>query len=190
MKPPERKPARGEVAVPAEIGRQSNPLDYIAEEHLRQREICAALDRLAVLDPPDVDLAIEVLVHLNTWLPPHIRDEEEDLFPLLRRRAPPGDDINETLNRLGREHVSTTGKMQKLRAILQRMITSNTAPKPRDATILSEFAAHERRHLIVENAIVLPMARACLTRDDLASLRLRMVQRRSDPGTNGQEGNS
>jgi hemerythrin-like domain-containing protein len=45
-------------------------------------------------------------------------------------------------------------------------------------TRLARFAGHARRHLILENAIILPFARLRLTRHDLETLRLRMMQRR------------
>ena len=44
--------------------------------------------------------------------------------------------------------------------------------------MLTEFASQTRRHLIVENAIILPIARARLDTDDLDALRLGMLRRR------------
>lgn len=178
MSPRERPSARGEVAAPDALAPRADPIDYIAEEHLRQREICAALDRLAALDPPDADLAIEILHHLNTWLPRHFRDEEEDLFPLLRRRSQPGDDINDTLDRLAADHAQSTEMQGRVRRILEGIIGLELAPSRQDAELLVAFAAGERRHLIVENAIVLPLARARFTARDRRSLRLRMLARR------------
>jgi len=47
-----------------------------------------------------------------------------------------------------------------------------------DCALLTNYANQARRHLILENAIVLPLARVRLTDDDLDTLRLRMMQRR------------
>ena len=44
--------------------------------------------------------------------------------------------------------------------------------------LLARFAANERQHLIVENAIVLPLARARLSEDDKQKLGMRMAARR------------
>ena len=64
-------------------------IQFIYAEHDRQRIACAALDRLADnLDAADAcDNAAFVLDHLETALPLHIADEEQNLFPLLRERC-------------------------------------------------------------------------------------------------------
>lgn len=162
-----------------------NPLDQIAGEHLHEREVCAALDQLAQSAPSDPDpdeirgLAAEVLRHLTTWLPLHIRDEEDDLFPLLRRRSEPGDDINDTLDRLKRDHSHSVDLAGQVQRILHTMVETGAGPSGEMAAVLAGFAAHERRHLIVENAIVLPLARVRLTAQDLALLSGRIMERRS-----------
>jgi len=158
--------------------KSDNPLDQISQEHLRQREVCATLDRLAALEKPDPDLAAGVLPHFDTLLARHVHDEEDDLFPLLRQRSEPGDDINDTLSRLTRKHQVSLQMAVGVRKILRKMSCDNALPDFDEATALIGFAAHERRHLIVENAIVLPLARARLTAADLGRLATRMKQRR------------
>ena len=44
--------------------------------------------------------------------------------------------------------------------------------------MLIRFAGHVRRHLVAENAILLPIVRARLTRADLATLSAHMRARR------------
>ena len=167
--------------------RPDNPLDQISQEHLRQREVCATLDRLAALKAPDPGLAAGVLPHFDTLLARHVHDEEDDLFPLMRQRSEPGDDINDTLDRLIRKHQVSLELAVGVRDILRAMVRDDALPDADGAAALVGFAAHERRHLIVENAIVLPLARARLTAADLVRLRTRMEQRRGssdvkDPG--------
>ena len=57
---------------------------------------------------------------------------------------------------------------------------------PARRKILSEFASQERRHLGLENAVILPIARLRLDADDLATLGRRLAARRgrvlSEPG--------
>jgi hypothetical protein len=67
-------------------------------------------------------------------------------------------------------------------AALERAIASDTTVTPQEAAAVTAFAAQERRHLIVENAIVLPLARVRLTPQDLETLRRRMLQRRRAAG--------
>jgi len=179
MKPPEKHNARGTVADPDNPARQGHPLEQIAEEHLLQREMCAALDQLAGLTRPDPALAAEVLHHFDTRFFQHIRDEDIDLFPLLRQRSSPGDDINHTLDRLAGDHESILALADRVRPILMKLARDEVLPDQQEAETLSRFAAQKRRHLIVENAIVLPIARAHLTEEDQAGLHERMTARRN-----------
>ena len=172
MKPHQSGTRRGTSQKP------DNPLDQISQEHLRQREVCATLDRLASLERPDPELAAGVLPHFDTLLARHVHDEEDDLFPLLRQRSEPGDDINDTLDRLTRKHGVSLELAVGVREILREMVSNKTLLDADEARALIGFAAHERRHLIVENAIVLPLARVRLTATDLTKLSTRMAQRR------------
>lgn len=164
--------------MPGRAEQQGDPLEQISREHLRQREVCAALDKLAALKRPAPELAAGVLPHFDTLLPRHVQDEQEDLFPLLRQRSEPGDDINETLDRLALKHGVSLKMAEKVRGIVQAMAQANALPDADQAAALIDFAAHARRHLIVENAIVLPLARARLTAEDIAVLRRNMDRRR------------
>ncbi|MDX2484892.1 MAG: hemerythrin domain-containing protein [Pseudodonghicola sp.] len=156
-----------------------DPLDHIAVENRCRRMICGCLDMLvAALPHPDPTLAGEVLTHLKTALPRHIRDEEGDLFPLLRRRSQEDVDINDTLDRLIADHAQVSTMLEPIRAALERLALRGTVFTAEEATAITAFAARERRHLIVENGIVLPLARVRLTQSDLKTLRLRMLLRR------------
>jgi len=167
-------------------GRSSDdPLDQISQEHLRQREVCAILDKLAALDRPDPGLAAGVLPHFDTLLARHVHDEEDDLFPLLLRRSDPGDDLNDTLDRLARSHSESLELAGRVRGIVRSMAHDSALPDADEAAALIGFAGHERRYLIVESAIVLPLARARLTDGDLRVLGARMQQRRTEHDTGG-----
>ncbi|TDK49637.1 hemerythrin domain-containing protein [Antarcticimicrobium luteum] len=171
---------RGERAATLGDAVLPDPLDHIAEEHLRLREICGWLDALVAAEPQrDPTRVSEALVHLKIVLPRHVRDEEGDLFPLLRRRSGGDDDIGDTLDRLTADHVSSRQARAPVIAALERIAaTGDAALTAQEGAAVAAFAAHERRHLIVENAIVLPLARVRLTRSDLKSLRVRMIERR------------
>lgn len=182
MKPPEKHNARGTVADPDNPARHGHPLEQIGEEHLLQREMCAALDQLADLTRPDPERAAEVLHHFDTRFFQHIRDEEADLFPLLRQRSAPADDINHTLDRLVEDHEGILELAEKVRPILMKLARGDVLQDQQEADVLSRFAAQKRRHLIVENAIVLPLARVQLTEQDQAELQRRMTERRGGGG--------
>lgn len=52
-------------------------------------------------------------------------------------------------------------------------------PAPEDRAALRALAQAERRHMTIENAIILPLAKARLTRADRAALKDAMLARRA-----------
>lgn len=193
----------------ADLARLATPLDFIAEDHWREREICAALERLAATGQedernrtsagdlsvsassapgyPDPEDIAQSLTFLTRELPLHLADEEEDLFPLMRRCCAPEDEIGRVIERLLLDHSHAAKDTPKVIAILEDL--QSRPPTEQERQVLAQFASHARRHLILENAVVLPIARLRLRSCDHESLRLCMMQRRGiplpevDPGT-------
>lgn len=167
--------ARGATA---EIGALDNPLDFIAEDHMREREVCALIDRLvsaASIEQADFQ---QILTFLEEQLPLHLADEEIDLFPMMRKRCEPEDEIEAVITKLHSDHDHALADAPTIVAILKDMVP--TSPRLTDAACqqMTEFAHQSRRHLILENAIILPIARARLTNEDLAVMKRHMLQRR------------
>lgn len=158
----------------------ASPLDYIFADHFRHRTLCRILDEIAEDAEPDLEKTAVALDFLTTDFGSHILDEEEDLFPLLRRRSTPEDDIKAILGRLSEEHandkINAEEIVERLSAILSGADRKDTGSGFRD--LLKRFTANERRHLTAENAIVLPFARARLNEDDLRKLGKHMAARR------------
>lgn len=156
----------------------ADPIEFFVEEHMRQRVICTDLDRLAGQAPTDPELAQKILIHTRDELPLHMLDEEEDLFLLLRRRAQPEDELEKTLFRLDEDHENGKALAEQAVIVLEAIISGKKKLSRTEAEALRKFADHERRHLIVENAIILPLARVRLTKADLETLALRIAARR------------
>ncbi|WP_417211765.1 hemerythrin domain-containing protein [Antarctobacter sp.] len=170
---------RGGVdSEPPSLELLENPLDFIKEDHMHMRAVCEMIDRLAKDPAPDPVKVTKVLTFLDHEIDLLIHDEDDDLRELLLSRCTPEDDIAETLDRMRTEHVILAGMMPKLRQNLAAMHDGPCAAKKDVATALHDFADRLRRHLLVENAIVLPFARARLTTDDVALLRASMIRRR------------
>jgi hemerythrin-like domain-containing protein len=109
----------------------------------------------------------------------HVADEERDLFPLLRRRAGPGDDIEFILALLASEHMRDHELSNAVVAALERRERGTLrAAGP-------AFAETQRRHLAWENALIIPRARHILQPADLARLGRSFAKRRGlrMPGT-------
>ncbi|MBC7281596.1 hemerythrin domain-containing protein [Hoeflea sp.] len=172
---------RGDGLSPTDPVLLAAPLEFISEDNLRERQICAVIEELANSASFNRQAALTVLRFLNEELNVHVRDETEDLFPLLVRRCRPEDAIERAISRIRTDHDETTRLLPEVRAILERTLDTGGNPSTEDSKMLMSFATRMRRHLVAENAILLPIARARLTRVDLKKLSQRMRARRGLP---------
>jgi hemerythrin-like domain-containing protein len=171
---------RGARAAPPQLSARECPIEAMYEEHFNQRQLCADMELLAATTHARPELARWILVNLCRDLPTHFDDEEKGLFPRLRARALPEDELDKTLNRLAREHEIAEAAFALLVPALACM-ADGALPAPEDRDALCRLAASERRHLIVENAILLPLARLRLTDQDKSALMAEMCERRHQP---------
>jgi hemerythrin-like domain-containing protein len=155
-------------------------LDFILFEHLKHREMCNELDRLAVAPNVDVARTSKLAEFIRVDMAMHVFDEEEDLFPLLRSRCTLEDQINEALDRFDREHDADRDLAAEVRVILCKAVAESTPPSqiPGAADALHAFAQSQRRHMMLENGVLIPLARRRLTKDDLTALGKRFASRR------------
>lgn len=169
---------RGERRRPSDPAMLGAPLNVIAADNLRERQICAVLNRIAASDVLDWDLAQEALRFLTDKFGIYMRDETEDLIPLLRRRCPPDENIDRTIMRLKSDQQGAQALLPQILSMLADFLYANRVPTRTEAALLFGFTRHTHRHLITKNAILLPLARVRLTDLDLESLCLRMQARR------------
>lgn len=155
------------------------PLDYIFADHFRQRTVCALLRRFAAARQARRAEADSVVALLSGELETHHLDEDEDLFPALRRRALPEDNLGTTLARLTEDHRLAEPMLETVIAAL----TARPADDPvrfskAECEVMQAYAAREHRHLAIENGVVLAIARIRLTRPDLRAMSHAMKARR------------
>ena len=172
---------RGSGEKPTSLGLLAHPLDFISEDHLRERQVCAMISRLATADALDRQAATTVLRFLNEELNVHLRDEAEDLFPLLARRCTEEDAIEGVIVRIRADQDEAMRLLPEVRAMLAGCLDKGADLSAKERGVLSRFAGHVRRHLVAENAILLPIARVRLTRADLRNLSKHMRSRRGLP---------
>lgn len=155
-------------------------LDFILREHQRQRQVFAILEEVAVAEECDAALLASLVEFIRFDLTLHVIDEEEDFFPLLRARCLPEDDIGPVLDQMQVEHAEDRRLAQQVRDVLQHALVSRQPVKTieRGADALREFAEHQKRHLVMENAVLAPFARKRLAQDDLNRLAERFAARR------------
>lgn len=143
-----RRPPLRLEPLPAEL--LDRPLDYILADHGRQRAVCAALRSFAERGEGARADAGSVLGYLTGDLEAHHRDEEEDLFPALRRRAVPEDNLARTLERLGYDHRESHLVAAVIAKALAAAPDAGTVRFARPARkIMQAHAESQHRHLAV-----------------------------------------
>lgn len=172
---------RGSGDAPTDAKLLSDPLVFISEDHLRERQVCAMMDALATSSTFDRHAVLTVLRFLNEELNVHIRDEAEDLFPVLARRCTAEDAIETVITRIRTDQVEAMRLLPQIRAALSEYLDTGYDLTAEDRVTLVRFSGHIRRHLVAENAILLPIARARLTDADLWRLSQQMRLRRGYP---------
>lgn len=156
------------------------PLNWLFAEHYRHRQLCRLMEDMAKSATYDEATINEAIQFLGHDMPLHVLDEEEDLFPLLRRRATPDDDLEHVLGVLSGQHRGDREHIESLLAQLIKAQKDRKAPS-RDVALrgsIFDFVAHERQHVALENAVVLPIARLRLQAADLEALSARLAARR------------
>jgi hemerythrin-like domain-containing protein len=165
--------------IPENLFRE--PIDYLQAEHFRQRTICKFLEDVA-LEPRGVAAAKQaatVLDYLERDLPRHMADEEDDLFPMLRIRCRPEDNVEGLLHLLHEEHVReqelSAAMIDDLRCLSEGREVKREMDFLRAATAL---AGAQLRHLSWEDRLVLPLARKRFTPEDMETVGRAMAARR------------
>lgn len=157
-----------------------DPIEFILAEHLNHRRMCRALEALADADEFDGATITALIDFIRFDLTLHVIDEEEDFFPLLRRKCSAEDQIHEVLDRLSSEHDEDRALSARVRDVLNACLILRKPPHAIEggAEALRAFASHELRHLALENAVVVPLARRRLDASDLRELSARLLTRR------------
>jgi hemerythrin-like domain-containing protein len=158
----------------------SDPLAVIKEEHALQRSLCDILERIADGLPEDIDpdLAESAANLLETAYRTHVHFEDDQFYPLLRRRAPRDARLIGVLDQLHAEHARDEGFALEIIDELQHLARAGYAANPNMlGYMLRGFFEGQRRQLEWEDALVLPMAEAVLERSDLAELQACLAKR-------------
>lgn len=157
------------------------PLLWIFAEHYRHRYLCQRLMDLLAPETFDQSLIHSILYFLEEDLELHIIDEEHDFFPLLRKRCEPDDQIDDVLQKLSGDHDDDIRLANQLTRLLKTSLLEQSSLKSYDngAAIVEQFCTSQKRHIGIENAVILPIARLRLTEADLKLLGQQMAERRN-----------
>jgi hemerythrin-like domain-containing protein len=149
------------------------------EQHLQALEKLAKRVAAGVPDGAAGSDARALLRYFETSGAQHHRDEDEDLFPLLRARAAALGRIEVAagIDELEREHATLEAQWRRLREALGA-VAALREDACIDAGDAERFAWLYRRHMDREAQLVLPFAREALGSGERAELGARMAARR------------
>lgn len=158
------------------------PLDFILTDHVRKRSVCVALKRFAEDGRASRSEADMVTAFLDRELQLHHEDEDRDLFPAMRRRALPEDNLGIVLARLSEDHRLSDGMVRSIITALSATPGADPVKLDRQAReVMQAYAASEHQHLAMENGIVMVLARIRLKPADLKAISQAMKLRRGVP---------
>ena len=171
-------------ALPKPLPTFDEPLEMLAACHDKIEAQLATLERLVPhvaahgCDAAACEAAQAVMRYFDTAGEAHQRDEDEDLFPLVRAAAACNGrkEIAATLYELEREHVNMDQLYSQVRAQLAAIVAGEAALL--DAGLVMRFAWIHRRHMRLEADLILPYAREVLGPSQRAALGERMAARR------------
>ena len=160
------------------------PLEMLAACHDRIEAQLCTLEKLiehlvaSGCDRAAQDAASQIMRYFDTAGVEHHRDEDEDMFPLLRQLAADRDrpEVSAVINGLEEDHATMEAQWSRLRARLDAVAAGRDAHL--DAEDVARFAWLYRRHMEKEAALVLPFAREAVSETERAALGERMAARR------------
>ncbi len=161
------------------------PLAWFFAEHYRHRKLCQLLLQSAESRTVDTAKIDEIVNFIEFDLPLHIDDEEQDLFPLLRRRCQPVDGMDVVLDKLSADHKRHNKTRGEIVSILKqaRVTDQGLGACQSSVELIRQFCDDQRHHIALENAVVLPIARRRLSEADERALGKSLAARRgiTDP---------
>jgi hemerythrin-like domain-containing protein len=155
----------------------NTPLEFLLAEHLRQRQAAKILSLIADGLINRRTIAV-VICFIEEDLAQHILDEEIAFFPLLRNKCEKEDNIEALLGLLADEHRDDERQSGDVLRVLRSLAGGGEA-NAEECALLREFADRLRRHIALENGVLLPLARSRLDPVSLDVISQSMRSRRT-----------
>lgn len=176
------------VQIGAGVHNYSDPTGLLSDCHRRIEMFLASLQAVAkVIDRPRTGEAARALDsalrYFREAAPKHTADEEESLFPRLRRMGHPEVlSALRSLDALEKDHRSAEPLHAQVEHLGKRYLAEGCLPQPeveafRDA--VARLASMYQEHIRVEDTTIFPLAARLLSHADQTSLGLEMAARRT-----------
>lgn len=166
---------------------QQQALSIIRNEHITLTAVIDALkhvanDVAAGKLTPDYKLLWSILYYIEEFPERlHHPKEETVLFPHVRKRC---EDIRDTLDELGRQHINSHPALDRLKAVLGRMEADIAGAKEEFAERCNTYSSFHHQHMKLEETIVLPKAIEVFTAQDWEEVATAFAENK-DPLRNG-----
>lgn len=180
--------------MPVQIGAKahnfSNPTGLLSDCHRRIEMFLGTFAAVAErIDQPASEETVRVLEgalrYFSQAAPKHTADEEESLFPRLRKSEDPGlRAALSALDDLERDHELVSDMHQNVeRLAIQYLQAGRLADSDAAAfrELVSALQSKYREHIGIEDSIVFPLADRLLNESEKASIAQEMAQRRNAP---------
>lgn len=162
----------------------TDPVEWIVDDHFRQQTLCHILERIA-RNPRHSGTAKgpqELHDYLANELPLHMADEEDDILPVLGMRCQVGDRFGEISVALRENHAAERTLSATVSPELRRLMEGEPLANPvQFFGMAMRLSGMIRRHVVWENAVLIPLIRKRLKNPDLPYLAAKMASRRGVP---------
>jgi hemerythrin-like domain-containing protein len=177
--------------MPVQIGAQahnfSDPTGLLSDCHRRIEMFLRALQKVAsVADLPwteETRVALEsALRYFREAAPKHTADEEESLFPRLRKmHLPDVEGAIETLEPLEHDHLLAGSLHAQVEELGQRYISAGSLESPGVEAFrkaIASLVSIYQQHISIEDGLVFPLAARLLSSTEKAAIAGEMAARR------------
>jgi hypothetical protein len=150
-----------------------DPIGLLHSDNALRLDLCDLLEHIADGLPENAapQLAQLARAALERGWPDHTAFEEEALFPLLHAHGDNHPGLLSGLNQLAFEHATDAGLDQEIVETLHDLARGGPPTNPdMVGYLLRAHFVPMRRHILWENAFLIPAARRLLSAADLASL--------------------
>ena len=150
-----------------------DPIAIFEDEQEEYLKLCTALEEIAdsLLGNIDFIIAEEAVSLLREGFANHIFCQQELLFPLIRKRAEPLDNIDVLLSQLEYEHAVDQGLAVEVSEALADLVEQRRVENPEMlGYLLRCFFEGYRRHSSWEKNVIYPICRKRLTKEDSSDL--------------------
>lgn len=162
---------------------QQQALSIIRSEHRTLAAVIHALEHVAAdmaagKLTPDYKLLWSIIYYIDEF-PERLHHPKEDavLFPRIRART---HDIDDVLDELGRQHVSSHPHLDALKTLLGRMQADIPGALQEFSEKIAVYASFHWKHMTQEESLVLPKASEVFTAQDWEEVAARFAENK-DP---------